>query len=95
MLRYILMRILATIPVMGVVAVFVFLMLRLAPGDPAAVIAGDYATAEELAKKVQERLWAVGASGELGQFFVPVAYRKNVKGLIKSPVQFFWNMSVE
>jgi peptide/nickel transport system permease protein len=42
------MRILATIPVMGVVAVFVFLMLRLAPGDPAAVIAGDYATAEDV-----------------------------------------------
>lgn len=47
------------------------------------------------AAKVQERLWKIGASGELGQFFVPVAYRKNVKGLIKSPVQFFWNMSVE
>jgi len=46
-------------------------------------------------EKVQERLWAIGASGHLGQFFVPVAYRNNVKGLIKSPVQFFWNMSVE
>ncbi len=50
---------------------------------------------QALGKKVQERLWAIGASGELGQFFTPVAYRKNVKGLIKSPVQFFWNMSVE
>jgi len=50
---------------------------------------------QEIAKKVQERLWAIGASGELGQFFVPVAYRNNVKGLIKSPVQFFWNMSVD
>jgi len=49
----------------------------------------------EAATKVQERLWAIGASGELGQFFVPVAYRDNVKGLIKSPVQFFWNMSVD
>ncbi|MEL6120969.1 MAG: ABC transporter substrate-binding protein, partial [Pseudomonadota bacterium] len=49
----------------------------------------------EHATKVQERLWAIGASGQLGQFFVPVAYRNNVKGLIKSPVQFFWNMSVE
>ncbi len=47
-----------------------------------------------IAAKVQERLWAIGASGELGQFFTPVAYRKNVHGLIKSPVQFFWNMSV-
>lgn len=48
-----------------------------------------------IAEKVQERLWAIAASGELGQFFVPVAYRDNVEGLIKSPVQFFWNMSVE
>jgi peptide/nickel transport system substrate-binding protein len=48
----------------------------------------------ELASKAQERLWEIGASGHLGQFFVPVAYRDNVEGLIKSPVQFFWNMSV-
>src|SRR3546814_16086070 len=47
-----------------------------------------------LAKKVQERLWAIGASGHVGQYFVPVAYRKNVTGLIRSPVQFFWNLSV-
>jgi len=40
---YIIRRILATIPVMLVVALFVFALLRLAPGDPAAVIAGDYA----------------------------------------------------
>jgi peptide/nickel transport system substrate-binding protein len=50
---------------------------------------------QELGAKVQERLWAIGASGQLGQFFTPVAYRNNVEGLIKSPVQFFWNMSVE
>ena len=45
---YVLKRVLATIPVMVVVALFVFLMLRLSPGDPAAVIAGDYATAEDV-----------------------------------------------
>ena len=28
----------------------------------------------------------------LGIFFVPVGYRDNVKGMIPSPVQFFWNM---
>lgn len=55
MLRYIVMRILATIPVMGVVALFVFAMLRLAPGDPAAVIAGDYATSEDIAR-IREQL---------------------------------------
>jgi peptide/nickel transport system substrate-binding protein len=46
----------------------------------------------EIAKTVQERLWTIGASGQLGQFFVPVAYRNDVSGLIKSPVQFFWNI---
>jgi len=50
---------------------------------------------QEIGRKVQERLWAIGASGQLGQFFVPVAYRNNVKGLIKSPVQFYWNLSVD
>lgn len=50
MLRYIVMRILSTIPVMAIVALFVFAMLRLAPGDPAAVIAGDYASAEDVAR---------------------------------------------
>ena len=50
MSAYFLRRILAAIPVMGVVAVFVFLLLRLTPGDPAAIIAGDMATAEQLAK---------------------------------------------
>ena len=44
MLAYILRRILATMPVMAVVALFVFSLLYIAPGDPAAVIAGDQAT---------------------------------------------------
>lgn len=49
MLRLILSRLVAAIPVMGVVAIFVFLMLRLSPGDPAAILAGDQATAEVIA----------------------------------------------
>jgi peptide/nickel transport system permease protein len=48
MLGYLIRRILAAIPVMGVVALFVFLLLRLTPGDPAAIIAGDNATPEQL-----------------------------------------------
>jgi peptide/nickel transport system permease protein len=48
MLFLILRRILATVPVMAVVAVVVFLMLRLTPGDPAAVLAGDNATTETI-----------------------------------------------
>lgn len=48
MLGYLIRRILAAVPVMGVVALFVFLLLRLTPGDPAAIIAGDTATPEQL-----------------------------------------------
>ncbi|MGH8417921.1 MAG: ABC transporter permease [Pseudomonas sp.] len=49
MLGYFLRRVLAAIPVMLVVALFVFLLLRLSPGDPAAIIAGDMATPQQLA----------------------------------------------
>jgi peptide/nickel transport system permease protein len=48
MTAYIVRRLLATIPVMIVVATFVFLLLRLAPGDPAALIAGDDATSAQI-----------------------------------------------
>jgi peptide/nickel transport system permease protein len=47
-ISYILARLAATIPVMGVVAVVVFAILRLTPGDPAAIIAGEDATTEQL-----------------------------------------------
>ncbi len=50
MLRYFVKRLLATIPVMGVVALFVFSLLYLSPGDPAAVIAGDIATEDDIAR---------------------------------------------
>jgi peptide/nickel transport system permease protein len=48
MLGYLLRRVLAAIPVMGVVALVVFLLLRLTPGDPAAILAGDNATPAQL-----------------------------------------------
>ena len=48
MIAYILRRLLATIPVMMVVAIFVFVLLRLAPGDPAAIIAGEDATLQQI-----------------------------------------------
>src|SRR6267154_935997 len=44
MLSYILRRLLSTIPVMAIVALFVFSLLYIAPGDPAVVIAGDQAS---------------------------------------------------
>jgi len=48
MLGYLVRRVLAAIPVMAVVALIVFLLLRLTPGDPAAILAGDNATPEQL-----------------------------------------------
>lgn len=50
MLQFLLRRILAVLPVLFVVSLVVFLILRLAPGDPAAVIAGNSATNEDIAK---------------------------------------------
>jgi len=55
MFGYVIRRILATIPVMGVVAIFVFLLLHLTPGDPAAVIAGDYASPADV-ERIRETL---------------------------------------
>src|SRR3954464_15298939 len=48
MFAYVIRRILATIPVMALVALFVFSLLYIAPGDPAAVIAGDQATPQDV-----------------------------------------------
>jgi peptide/nickel transport system permease protein len=79
MTAYIVRRLLATLPVMAIVAVCVFLLLHLSPGDPAAVIAGDNATPAniEMIRKrlgLDEPLWKqfllwVGqlARGDLGQ----------------------------
>ncbi len=50
MLAYIVRRVLATIPVMAIVALFVFSLLYIAPGDPAAVIAGDQASPADVEK---------------------------------------------
>ena len=50
MYAYVIRRIVATIPVMAVVGIFVFLLLHITPGDPAAIIAGDYANPADIAK---------------------------------------------
>ncbi|MGB3289353.1 MAG: ABC transporter permease [Burkholderiaceae bacterium] len=47
---YVIKRILAIVPVMMVVAIVVFMLIHLSPGDPAALIAGDYATTDDIAK---------------------------------------------
>ncbi|WP_323718439.1 ABC transporter permease [Paracoccus aminovorans] len=49
MAYYLIRRLLMAIPVMGLIALIVFLLLRLTPGDPAQAIAGDQATPEQIA----------------------------------------------
>jgi peptide/nickel transport system permease protein len=55
MLGYIIRRVLMVVPVMGVVALIVFSLLYLTPGDPAQVLAGDQATPEQI-EKIRETL---------------------------------------
>ena len=81
MYKFLARRLLATIPVLAIVAVLVFLMLRLTPGDPAAILAGDAANTDQIAKIreglgldrpliVQFGIWAKDIlSGELGESF--------------------------
>ncbi|MFO1196894.1 MAG: ABC transporter permease [Burkholderiaceae bacterium] len=88
---YIGRRVLAIVPVLLVVAVVVFLMLRLTPGDPAAVIAGPSATGQDVADiraklgldrpiVAQFVLWVGGMlQGNLGESFF---YKKTVAELI-------------
>ena len=49
-MRYLLQRLIATLPVMAVVAILVFLLIHISPGDPAALIAGDFATGDDIVK---------------------------------------------
>ena len=81
MIAYILKRLLATIPAIAVVAVLVFMLLRLTPGDPAAILAGDAASPEQIAQiranlgleeplLVQFGIWLKQmALGDLGESF--------------------------
>ncbi|MFB9951948.1 ABC transporter permease [Rhizobium puerariae] len=55
MLRYILRRCVSTLPVILVVAVFIFSLLYIAPGDPALIIAGDQAS-PEVVQRIREQL---------------------------------------
>lgn len=52
---YIIRRALATIPVLVVVALIVFALVHFAPGDPAAIIAGTFAS-EEQVNRIREQL---------------------------------------
>lgn len=55
MLAYVIRRLFSTLIVMAIVAVFVFLLLHLSPGDPVAIIAGDNATQAQI-DAIRDRL---------------------------------------
>ena len=103
MVAFIANRLLASIPVLLTVAVFVFLLLRLTPGDPAAVIGGDSATAEQIAD-IRSKLgldqpivqqfvtWAGRtATGDLGESFF---FKKTVSELIAQRIEPTLSLSV-
>jgi peptide/nickel transport system permease protein len=91
MYTFIARRVLATLPVLLIVAALVFLVLRLAPGDPAAILAGDAASTEQIARirsglgldqpiLVQFGIWLGHlAQGDLGESFY---YKTKVAALI-------------
>ncbi|MBS0243161.1 MAG: ABC transporter permease [Proteobacteria bacterium] len=91
MLAYILRRLVAAVPVMAIVALLVFLMLRLTPSDPAAIIAGDYANDQQIAairtrlgldRPIYEQfaIWIGNmAKGDFGESFF---YKKKVATLV-------------
>jgi peptide/nickel transport system permease protein len=91
MIAYLARRLLATIPVLAVVAVLVFLLLRLTPGDPAAILAGEAASPQQIERirahlgldrpiPVQFAIWAGRLlQGDLGESFY---YKQSVASLI-------------
>ncbi|HTQ01072.1 MAG TPA: ABC transporter permease [Casimicrobiaceae bacterium] len=96
MLAYIAKRLLATIPVMALVAVFVFALLRLTPGDPAAIIAGSAATTQDVAAirvklgldqplVAQFLVWLGNmARGDFGESFF---FKKTVASLVADRIE--------
>ena len=91
MIGFLARRLLATIPVMAIVAVLVFSMLRLTPGDPASIIAGAAATSADIAgirdklgldRPIVEQfaIWIDNlARGDLGESFF---FKKTVASLV-------------
>jgi peptide/nickel transport system permease protein len=96
MLTFLARRLLATVPVLLIVSLLVFGMLRLTPGDPAAMLAGDAASVEQIAqirsglgldRSIVEQfvIWfGQLLSGDLGQSFY---YKTAVTTLIGQRIE--------
>jgi peptide/nickel transport system permease protein len=96
MIAYMLRRLAATIPVMLVVAIMVFLMLRLTPGDPAAIIAGDNANTEQVAliraklgldRPIVEQFFVWIGHALVGDFGESFFFKKTVAQLILDRIE--------
>ena len=96
MLAFIARRLIATIPVLLFVAVFVFMLLRLTPGDPAAIIAGDNATADQvdairaklgLDEPLLTQFWIWSGSVLSGDFGESFFFKKTVAELISQRIE--------
>ena len=74
MWRLVLARLLAAIPSLFVVTLLVFAIVRLLPGDPARILAGDVAT-EEVVRELRQR-WQLDRP-------MPVQYAAYVRGLLR------------
>ena len=77
MLPYIVRRLLASLPVVAVVLLIVFFVVRLVPGDPATLIAGHEATPEEY-QKIKKSL---GLDKSVGVQFPRVVHRTHTRRL--------------
>jgi peptide/nickel transport system permease protein len=102
MIAFILRRLLATIPVILVVAVFVFLLLRLTPGDPAAIIAGDSANEAQVAdiraklglnEPIYSQFFIWGGKILRGDFGESFFFKKTVADLISDRIEATLSLS--
>ncbi len=103
MYQFIARRMLATIPVLVIVAVLVFLLLRITPGDPAAILAGDAASTEQIEGirktlgldkplPVQFGIWALQmVQGDLGESYY---YKVRVTELIAQRIEATFSLAL-
>jgi peptide/nickel transport system permease protein len=103
MYQFIARRVLATIPVLVIVAVLVFLLLRITPGDLAAILAGDAASTEQIEGirktlgldkplPVQFGIWALQmVQGDLGESYY---YKVRVTELIAQRIEATFSLAL-
>lgn len=55
--------------------------------------ATDLPTQKKLAAEAQKRAIAISTHIPLGEYFAPIAVRKNIDGVVQAPVPVFWNVT--